>query len=158
MLIVGIVLSFVGLGFLCWLLFALAVYALPFFAGITAALAAYHSGSGSVGAILVGLGAGTVTLVVGQIAFAVVRSVPMRVAIALLFAVPAAVAGYHATLGLAHIGVPSEGWREVFAMTGAMIVGGAAWARMTLLAAPIIRQGVAAGSARLPLASATSDG
>ena len=46
MIIVGIVLSVVGLGFFCWLLFTLAVYALPFFAGVTAALAAYHSGSG----------------------------------------------------------------------------------------------------------------
>jgi hypothetical protein len=32
MIIIGIVLSFVGLGFLCWLLFTLAVYALPLFA------------------------------------------------------------------------------------------------------------------------------
>jgi hypothetical protein len=32
MIIVGIVLAFVGLAYLCWLLFALAVYALPFFA------------------------------------------------------------------------------------------------------------------------------
>ena len=29
MIIIGIVLSIVGLGFLCWLLFTLAVYALP---------------------------------------------------------------------------------------------------------------------------------
>ena len=32
MIIVGIVLAFVGLAYLCWLLFALAVYAFPFFA------------------------------------------------------------------------------------------------------------------------------
>src|SRR6267142_3766620 len=32
MLIIGIVLAFVALAYLCWLLFALAVYALPFFA------------------------------------------------------------------------------------------------------------------------------
>ena len=31
MIVIGIVLSFVGLGFLCWLLLALAVQALPFF-------------------------------------------------------------------------------------------------------------------------------
>jgi len=34
-IIIGIVLSFVGLGFLCWLLFTLAVYALPFAADVT---------------------------------------------------------------------------------------------------------------------------
>ena len=32
---------------LCWLLFTLAVYALPFFAGLTAGFAAFHSGSGA---------------------------------------------------------------------------------------------------------------
>jgi hypothetical protein len=32
MIIIGIVLSVFGLGFVCWLLFTLAVYALPFFA------------------------------------------------------------------------------------------------------------------------------
>ena len=51
MIIVGIILSVFGIGFFCWLLFTLAVYALPFFAGVTAALAAYHSGSGVIGAI-----------------------------------------------------------------------------------------------------------
>ena len=31
MIIVGIILSVFGIGFFCWLLFTLAVYALPFF-------------------------------------------------------------------------------------------------------------------------------
>ena len=149
MLIIGIILSFVVLGFLCWLLFALAVYALPFFAGVTAGLAAFHSGSGPIAAILVGLIAGAVTLVVGQFAFATVSSPLIRAAIALLFAAPAAVAGYHATLGLAHIGVPSTGWQHAFAFVGAVIVGGTAWARITVLAAPIVRRAVSAGPARI---------
>ncbi len=125
---------------------------------MTAGIAAFHGGAGAVGAIAVGVVASVITLGAGQVAFAVVRSPLIRAAIALPFAAPAAVAGYHATLGLAHIGVPSEGWCEVFAVIGAMIVGGTAWARMTLLAAPIVGWGVAAGSARLPLASATRDG
>jgi hypothetical protein len=32
MIIIGIILSAFGIGFFCWLLFTLAVYALPFFA------------------------------------------------------------------------------------------------------------------------------
>ena len=36
MIIIGIVLSFIGLSYLCWLVFALAVNALPLFAGVTA--------------------------------------------------------------------------------------------------------------------------
>ena len=118
MIIIGIVLSVFGLGFFCWLLFTLAVYALPFFAGVTAALAAYHSGSGVIGAIIVAVLAGAATLAIGQIAFATVRSPLLRAAIGLLYAVPATIAGYHATLGLAHIGVPAEGWREAFAVVG----------------------------------------
>ncbi|TMK09763.1 MAG: hypothetical protein E6G75_20880, partial [Alphaproteobacteria bacterium] len=95
MIIIGIVLALVGLAYLCWLLFALAVYALPLFAGVTAGLATYHSGSGPIGAIIVGLIASSVTLVLGQIAFTTLRSPLIRAVIALLFVVPAAIAGYH---------------------------------------------------------------
>jgi hypothetical protein len=78
----------------------------------------------------VGFAGGAVTLVAGQAAFAVVKSPVLRGAIALLFATPAAIAGYHATLGLAHIGVPSASWCEVFAMLGAILVGGTAFVRI----------------------------
>ena len=132
MIIIGIVLSVFGLGFFCWLLFTLAVYALPFFAGVTAALAAYHSGSGVIGAIIVAVLAGAATLAIGQFAFATVRSPLLRAAIGLLYVVPATIAGYHATLGFAHIGVPAEGSREAFAVGGAILIGGTAWVRMTL--------------------------
>jgi hypothetical protein len=112
LIITGIILVFVGLAYLCWLLFALAVHALPFFVGATAGLAAYHSGSGPIGAILVGSMASGVTLVIGQIAFLMSRCSVIRAAIALLFAIPAAVAGYHAALGLALIAISAEGWRH----------------------------------------------
>lgn len=134
MIIIGIVLALVGLAYLCWLLFALAGYALPLFAGVTAGFATYHSGSGPIGAIIVGLIASSITLIVGQIAFMTLRSPLIRAVIALLFAVPAAVAGYYAALGLAHIGIPAEGWRQAMAMTGAIVVAATAWARMMLSA------------------------
>ena len=63
MIIIGIILALVGLAYLCWLLFALAIYALPFFAGVTAGLATYHSGSGPIAAIIVGAIAGSITLI-----------------------------------------------------------------------------------------------
>jgi hypothetical protein len=93
MLIIGIVLAFVALAYLCWLLFALAVYALPLFAGLSAGLAAYHSGSGRIGAIIVGVSIGAVTLLLGQVAFAKVRSPLIRTGVALFFAAPASLAG-----------------------------------------------------------------
>jgi hypothetical protein len=138
MIVTCLILSVFGVGFLCWLLFTLAVYALPFFAGVTAGLAAYHSGAGVIGGLVVGFAAGAVTLVAAQAAFAVVKSPVPHVAIAILFAAPAAIAGYHATLALAHIGVPSASWREVFAVVGAIVVGGTAFVRMAAMATPRI--------------------
>jgi len=86
----------------------LAVHALPFFAGVTVGFAAYHSGSGPVAAMIVGAIAGSAVLVLGQVAFMRLRSTLMRAALALLFAVPATVAGYHAARGLAQLVVPAE--------------------------------------------------
>jgi hypothetical protein len=134
MIIIGIVLSFIGLGYLCWLIFALAVYALPLFAGVTAGLAAYRSDSGPIAAIAVGAIVSVIVLLAGQIAFRTLRSTPVRAVIALLFAVPAAVAGYHAAHGLAHIVVPIEGWRQTMAIAGAIMVATIAWARTSLSA------------------------
>src|SRR5215831_17272382 len=112
MIIIGIVLALVGLAYLCWLLFALAVDALPLFAGVNAGLATYHSGSRPIGAIIVGLIASSITLIVGQIAFMTLRSPLIRAVMALLCAVPAGVAGSYAAAGFAHIGIPAEGWRH----------------------------------------------
>lgn len=132
MIIIGIVLSFVGLGYLCWLIFALAVNALPLFAGVTAGLVAYHSNSGPIAAVAVTAIVSVVVLFAGQFAFRALRSTPVRAAIALLFAGPAAVAGYHAAHGLADVVVPFEGWREVMAIASAIMVATIAWARITL--------------------------
>ncbi len=85
MLILGIILSAFGIAFFCWLLFRLAVYALPFFVAMTAGFAALHSGAGFIGAIAVGIVVSIVTLAAGQLSFAIVRSPVIRAAIALLF-------------------------------------------------------------------------
>jgi len=158
MIVIALILGVFGIGFFCWLLFTLATYALPFFAGLTAGLAAFHRGAGVLGALAVGAAAGIATLIAGQLAFAATRSIIIRFTVALLFAVPAAIAGYHATLGLAKIGVPSQGWREAFAVIGAIIVGGMAWGRMTLYASPL-RTGrrPPASSAKPALAIAISE-
>jgi hypothetical protein len=158
MLVIGIIFSVFGIGFFCWLLFTLAVYALPFFAGLSAGLAAFHSGAGVIGALIVGVLAGGATLAIGQIAFATIRIPLIRAAIGLLYAIPAAIAGYHATLGLAQISVPSEAWREVFAAIGSVLVGGTAWARMFLFLPLTVGQDVAAGPAQSTFTVATNGG
>ena len=137
MVIFGLIFIIFGIGALCWLLFNLAVYALPFFVGMTAGMAAYHSGAGVVGAVIVGFVAAAITLGIGQFIFAAVTSPLLRGIIALLFAAPATVAGYYAALGLARIGVPSVIWREVFSVIGAICVGCTAFVRISVLAPPV---------------------
>ena len=158
MLVIGIILSVFGLGFICWLLFTLAIYALPFFAGLTAGLTAFHSGAGVIGAFIVGILVGGAVLAIGQIAFATVRSPFIRAVIGLLYAVPAAIAGYSATHGLAQIGIPSESWREAFAIVGAVLVGGTAWVRMAVYVPPNFGQGIGVNPDHRLLAAATKDG
>ena len=158
MIIIGILLNIAGLGVLCWAMFRLAVYALPFFVGVTAGLYALQTGAGPLGAIVVGIVSSAFALVVGQYAFAVTRSAIVRFVISMLFVVPAAIAGYHLTLGFAHLGMVSNGWGQAFALVGAVAVAGTAWARVTMLAAPLSIEGVHTGSSRPPLESATTSG
>jgi len=54
MLIIGILLNIAGLGLFCWALFALAVYAVPFFVGTTAGFYLFQAGTGPFGAIAIG--------------------------------------------------------------------------------------------------------
>jgi hypothetical protein len=159
MLVLGLILSVFGIGFFCWLIFTLIIYALPFAVGLTAGMAALHTGAGVIGALVVGVAVGALTLFVGQIAFASVRPLTLRAAIGLLYAVPAAIAGYQAVLGLSQIGVPSLLWREVFAWIGALFIGGTAWMRMSLFVAPAPGRGVGNGRAQsMSLAGASRDG
>ncbi|WP_205788979.1 hypothetical protein [Methylocystis rosea] len=150
MLIFGIVFNLIGLGYFCWLLFALATRALPVFVAVTIGLAAFHGGAGPAGTIMVALVCGVVTLSIGRIAFATARSPLIRAVIATLFAAPAVVAGYHVALGLADIGASSAIWREAFALIGAIIVGGTAWARISHYAMTNFEQRLAAGLDHVP--------
>ena len=70
------------------LLFRLASYALPVYAGLTCAFLLLRHDVGHLGAILGGLSAGIATLLTGQGLIAFVRSPLLRVGIAFLFAIP----------------------------------------------------------------------
>ncbi len=142
MLAIGIVLSVFGLGFFCWLLFRLAIYALPFLAGLTAGLAAFHSGAGVIGVLIVGFLVGGAILALGQIAFATTRTPLIRAVIGLLYALPATVAGYQVSFALAGIGMSAGGWQMALAVVGAALSGVTAFSRMTLFAPPSDGQGM----------------
>jgi hypothetical protein len=133
MLVLGLLLNTVGLGVICWLMFTLAVYILPFFVALNAGFWAYHSGAGLLGTLLVAIAAGGMTLAIAQIAFAMTQSLILRAIIAAVFALPAALAGYHLALAMAHLGVPSPVWQQVFACLGAVLIGATAWTRLTIL-------------------------
>ena len=134
MLALGLVLNTLGIGLFCWAIFALAVYALPFFVALIIGMTALQSGAGVVGALLIGTTGGALTLVLGQTAAAVTRSLTLRTAIATAFAVPAAAAGYHLVYALSQIAMPSPASREVFACLGAVCVAGTSWTRLTVFA------------------------
>lgn len=109
----------------------LAVYAVPFFVAVSVGMLAFNSGAGVIGALLVGIIAGASTLVLGQTAFAMTRSTVLRAGDRAIFAVPAAIAGYHVILAMSQIGASSLAWREVFACVGAVSFGATAWMRLT---------------------------
>ena len=143
MLIIGVLLNIVGLGIFCRALFTLAIHALPLFLGVTAGIYSIQVGADPFGAIAVGLVTGGFTLVLARYACSVARSPIVRLVIGLLFAVPAACAGYEVIVALAHIGIPSEWWRDSFAILGAVVVGSTAWARVSIPTEPALRPGVA---------------
>jgi hypothetical protein len=158
MIIIGILLNVVGLGAFCWVLFALATHALPFFVGMTVGIYTFQAGAGPFGAIVVGFVTAGFTLVVGQFALSVARSPIVRLVIGLLFAVPAARAGYDVTLALAHLDSSSEWWRESLAMFGAIAVGSIAWARVSMQTDPALRRGAALSPMQPPIGATTTGG
>ena len=133
-MVLGILLSITAIGVFCWLLFTLAIYALPFFAGITVGTWAYGTGAGVPGAILIGLVAAAATLAVGQLVMMFVRPVWLKLIVAIAFVAPAAIAGFHATHGIVKHLMPSEAWQMTFSVIGAIAVGITALVRVAGMA------------------------
>jgi hypothetical protein len=107
---------------LCVLAYTLAVYALPFMLGVTAAQLSYHTGAGFIGAGLDGLVAAVAAFGVLALLFDTLHSPILRLIVALVFAAPAAVAGYALVHGVTKEAVPSEIWRQIFCIVGGAFV------------------------------------
>ncbi len=112
------------------LIFNLAVFALPFFAGVTAASLAYSSGAGFLGAAIIGLLAGAFLFAIGNAVVAGSRSPLLRLAVSITFAGPAALAGYAITGHVVAWSVPGGTWRTLFALLGGLVTGVVAWSRL----------------------------
>lgn len=115
---------------LCVLAYNLAVYALPFFVGLAAAQFAYETGAGLIGAGLVGLFSAGAAFGILAGLFETIRSPVIRLIVALIFAAPAAVAGYALVHGVTKEAVPSDIWRQIFCIAGGGFIGFAALARL----------------------------
>lgn len=146
MIVLGPLLVVLAIGFICWLLFTLAVFALPTFVGLMVGIWAFHTGAGALGGIIVGVLAAGATFGVGQLAMAFVPWVWLRLLIILLFIAPATVAGYSATHGIAQMAMPSPTWQMVFSVIGAIAVSFTAFVRFTGMTPPgRTQQGMARG-------------
>ncbi|WP_374345417.1 hypothetical protein [Phenylobacterium sp.] len=121
---------------LCVLAYTLAVYALPFMLGLTAAQFAYQTGSGFIGAGLVGIVAAVAAFGILAFLFDTLRPPILRLLVALVFAAPAAVAGYALVHGVTKESVPSEIWRQIFCIIGGAFVGVSALMRLAAPVAP----------------------
>lgn len=120
-----------GLGALCWIMFNLAVYALPFAVGLIFGLYLHDAGQGVFLSIIAGLFIGGFVAAFGEFAFARIRFVPLKFAIGLAYAVPAGIAGFHAAKGFAEFGGAVGLTVTLLSWLGALVVGGTAWARVS---------------------------
>ncbi|WP_299555698.1 hypothetical protein [uncultured Tateyamaria sp.] len=130
MIAFNILLLITTIGLLCWLVFSLAIYALPLLIGVTVGIWVHGSGADPIGAIVIGAVAAGAIFIIGQLVFSFARPPWIRLVVAALFVGPAAVAGYAATHGLAKHLMPSDNWQMAVSIVGAIAIGIAALARM----------------------------
>ena len=130
-MIIAILLTSGALVVLAWLIFNLAIYALSFFVGVSAASWANAHGSGVVGAGIIGLFAGALALTVGKTVSTTTRSPALRLAVLAVYLIPAAVAGFALAGHVAGWTVTGEVWRTGFAVIGAAVTTLVAYARLT---------------------------
>ena len=118
------------IGLLCVVAYRLATYALPFMLGLAAARSAYGTGSGLIGAGIVGLVAGVISVCLLRFLFFKLHVPILRGLVLVIFVVPAAIAGYQLVFGVTRGAIPSEIWRQIFCGMGGLVVGLSALARL----------------------------
>jgi hypothetical protein len=115
---------------LCVVAYTLATYALPLMLGFAAARFAYHTGAGLIGASFIGLIAAVAVFGLFAVLFAKLRSPILRLILAMIFAAPAALAGYALAHGMTHEAMRSAIWRQIFCFIGGALVGLSALMRL----------------------------
>ncbi|MEO6781930.1 MAG: hypothetical protein ABI407_11870 [Bradyrhizobium sp.] len=135
-MVVVMLMSVALVGHLCLVAYTLATYALPLMLGFAVARFAYHTGSGAIGASFIGVIAAVAAFAVFALLFATLRSSILRLAVALVFAVPAVIAGYTLVHGVTFEVIPSAIWRQIFCFIGGALVGVSALMRLAASKTP----------------------
>jgi hypothetical protein len=125
---VGIVVFLFGVGFACLIVWRALVYVVPAYLGLTAGLWSLAQGAG-VGAVVVGLIVMAAAIAVGRAGVQSKRP-GIRWAMALLFAAPAAYAGYCAARDVVALVVASQFWQVSLSALTALCVAATAFARL----------------------------
>lgn len=125
-----IVVAVMLIGMMCVLAYTLAIYALPFMLGLAAMGFAYGTGSDWLGAGIVGLVAGAASFGILTFLFATLRPPILRIALALIFAAPAARAGICACAWRDRRGRSFAGLAATFLPCRRALVGAAAVMRL----------------------------
>jgi hypothetical protein len=128
-LILGV---FAGL-YVLWLVFSLAIYALPLWAGVMTVFFMHNHGQGLIASILGGFAVAILVLAGGPVLFSIVRSPLARLGLALLYVVPTGIAGYHAVYGFGVMAIGAGAIVTILSWIGAFIIAAAAWRRLTTL-------------------------
>ncbi|MFC3721890.1 hypothetical protein [Neoaquamicrobium sediminum] len=111
---------------LCVIAFNFAIYALPFMVGL-AAFRYVHATDASVAmSLIVALGAAGLSVMVAAAVLAFVRAPLLRLPVLVLFAAPAALAGYAVVHGVAHNVIESTVALNLLCGAGGLFVGIAA--------------------------------
>jgi len=112
------------------LMLNLILYALPFAVGLAAAHWASAAGHSIALSIFMGTGAALLTMLLARLALGFARSPVQLAIIGLAFALPAAFAGYHASLGLWALFAPPGSLTHILASLAALGFGALAWVRL----------------------------
>jgi hypothetical protein len=118
---------------LCIIAYNLAIYALPFMIGLSAAQFVYGAGAGVVMSGLAGIGASflSIGLVIAVLGFA--KNPVLRLIALAVFAVPAAIAGYALVHGVAKNAIDSGVALNLLCGTGGFFIGIAAMINLNAL-------------------------
>lgn len=126
-MLIGFALIIVAVFLCCALIFRLSIYALPLFMAIAAATATYRAGNGLIAASAAAALAAIATIAIAELTLGFVKSDFARAMIGLIFALPAALAGYHAVHGIAVATMPTSAWQVAVSLIGSGIIALASW-------------------------------